>query len=62
MTRNADPSSATSSSTTRTAPACFTEFAMYPSRRNRERMSSRELTSWWSILMANSAWLRCVAA
>jgi len=62
ITRNAAPSSVTSSSTTRTAPACFTELAMYPSRRNRDRMSSCELSSGWSIFTANSAWFRCVAA
>ncbi len=59
---NAEPSGATSSSITLTAPSCWIVFAAYPSCKKRCFTSSSWLISACSTLTATRLPLRCVAA
>ncbi len=59
ITRNTAPSSPVSSSSTRTAPGWPMEFATYPSRRKRARVSGSAEASGCSTLTATRLPLRC---
>ena len=59
---NAEPSGATSSSITLTAPSCWIVFAAYPSWRNRCFTSASRPISACSTFTATRLPLRCVAA